>query len=445
MNHRRLASTVLALLAGASGALAQGPSPNRGSTDLEQRLRALEASSRSKDARIAELEGRLGKDGATAQGQDPQGPTRRGIADSGQTSIFDSTFNPAISLIGDFVLSATDQSDNFESQNQFTLRDVELGVVGRVDPLLSYQLYVHFSEGDIELEEAYVLADNWLPGNFSLKAGRFNADFGKLAPVHDHDLPFVDKPQVLQEYLGGSLRGTGLELHHNFSVGEATLLRWSVGVLNDLGGDGHAIFGPSAGHGHDHDEEGAEPFGDRDLENFGFTGRVSALTEVGDDATFQVGASVAHAPEARSFYEVGMATVGLDLKRTVVGVDLTFKSIDPQRGNGFTVGVEGLRSIMEASDDGVTITNTGANGFYGYVEYSHNTRWSFGISGGQFEHAEDSAEDSTDVGVFATHRINEFNRLRLEARQFDDPGEDFYGVMLQWTVILGSHGHGIDW
>ena len=108
-----------------------------------------------------------------------------------------------------------------------------------------------------------------------------------------------------------------------------------------------------------------------------------------------------------------------------------------------------LASVSDAlpgpSDDGVTITSVRGEGAYGYVELIANNRWAFGVSAGLYEHAEDSSEESWDGGVFVTHRINEFNRLRVEARHFEDPGPNSYGLALQWTMILGSHGHGIDW
>lgn len=420
-------ATILAASLGAPNLAAQQPNQS-----LEQRVRALEASARSGS-------------GATANSSGQQAPetTRRGIGHLGQTTIFDPTFNPAISVIGDFVYSGTDANDNFESHNQFRVRDVEVGLVGRIDPSLSYQVYVHFSEEDIELEEAYLLADDWLPGTFSLKAGRFNSDFGKLSPIHDHDLPFVDKPQVLQEYLGGALRGTGIELHHNTELGESTLLRWSAGAVNGLDGDTHAVFGPGAGHGHD--EEGAEPFGDRDFENLAFTGRVTALTDIGETGTLQIGGSVAWAPEARSFFDTGTSVIAADLETLVAGVDATFKTLDPETGSGFRFGAELLISDNESSDDGMTIAQNESSGFYAYVESIFGPTWSIGASGGVYEHAENDNEDSTDVGAFVTYRRNEFNRLRLEVRHFDDPMEDSIGVMLQWTTILGSHGHGVDW
>lgn len=343
---------------------------------------------------------------------------------------------PKFSLVADFAFAGTDRDDNFENQNQFVLRDVEFGIAGALNDQVSYQAYVHFGEEDIELEEAFVFADHFLPADLVLKAGRFNLDFGVLSRVHDHGLPFVDKPQVLQEYLGGSLRGTGVEVHQDLVLNDETVLHWAGSVVNELDGDAHAIFGPAAGH--EHGDEGAEPFGDRDFENQAFGLRVSAKTELGERASLQFGASVAHAPEARAFFESGMTVIAADLETTIFGADVLLEVFDDESGEGWNAGGEFLRSDSEHSDDGVTITDVAADGFYAFVERVAGPRWSYGASGGRFEHAEDDAEDSWDAGAFVTYRINESNRVRVEARHFDDPAEESFGVIVQWTVAFGA-------
>ena len=174
---RRGAATTLLL--GSFTASLTAQDPGTGSQDPQPDPAALER-------RITELEARLAAQEAQGQmvpgASSSQNAQRRGIGSRGQTTIFDSIFNPALSLIGDFVLAGSNQTDSFETANQFVLRDIELGVVGRIDPAVSYQLYVHFEEDEVEVEEAYVLADNWLPDTFMLKAGQYNIDFGKLSP-----------------------------------------------------------------------------------------------------------------------------------------------------------------------------------------------------------------------------------------------------------------------
>lgn len=378
--------------------------------------------------------------------QQQQQPTaRRGIGQLGQTSIFDNVFNPAISLSADFAAVGSTQRETTETANRFHLRSVELGVVGRVDPLLSYQLYLHFDEHVAEVEEAFVLADNWLPDTFQLKAGRFNLDFGKLSPLHDHDLLLLDKPQVLQEYLGGSLRGTGLELHHWFPLGDYQLVRWSVGACNSLDGDAHSTFGPASGHHHE-DDDGPTHLGGNEAENLAVHGRASLLLELGTRTTVQLGISGAWAPEIRFSYDNGSGTRTRSLRRGLLGADVSIKHLDPGTGQGTTFVAEVLLSRKDTFDTTTETRSTvESTGFYALLEHSLGQRWTLGASGGKFGHAETEGLDSWDAGIYSTWHVDEFNRLRLEGRRFDDPDQSYWGFTLQWTIILGSHGHGIDW
>ena len=135
----------------------------------------------------------------------------------------------------------------------------------------------------------------------------------------------------------------------------------------------------------------------------------------------------------------------------IPGADVTFKWGNPATGEALTISTELLwsRADFAEEDDGggppEWARNQSSIGFYAYVEWAFNRNWSIGGSGGWFEHAEDDTLESWDAGLFVTWRIDEFNRLRLEGRHFDDPDQDYWGVMLQWTIILGSHGHGLGW
>ena len=50
-------------------------------------------------------------------------------------------------------------------------------------------------------------------GTSTLKAGRFFGEFGRLAYIHDHELPFVNRPLVLDQYIGGESRTDGAQLN----------------------------------------------------------------------------------------------------------------------------------------------------------------------------------------------------------------------------------------
>ena len=419
-------------------------------TEYEARISALEKNlvptsgdSKTRDELASSLEGIL------------QDVGRGGLSDFSQTTIFDNTFNPAISVTGDFLLSLSNRDDSFESDNQFTPRSVEVGFAGRVDPLMAYFVVLHANDEEIELEEAFGLVDEWLPSTFQLKWGRYNVDFGKQSPIHDHDLHYIDKPGVLQEFVGGSMRTSGLELHHDFGIGDSTLFRWSLGIGNGLDGDAHVINGPLAGEGHSHDEEhDAEPFGKRHFDNFAITARATALIEIGEESTFQIGASAAWHPENRQFEHLKVPggtpdeiVVSRDLEKFVGGIDLTYKWYSPETGRGLTIGSEFLYNRESFLDEETLISSHERSiGVYAWLDYQFGPNWSAGLMGDWFERASDSSKEWTDLGGFVTWRVNEFNRLRFELRYFDDEilDENYFVGMLQWTVILGSHSHGLD-
>ena len=62
------------------------------------------------------------------------------------------------------------------------------------------------------VEEA-ALQTTSLPWNLELKAGRFFGEFGKLSYIHDHELPFVNRPLALDQYVGGESRTDGAQVN----------------------------------------------------------------------------------------------------------------------------------------------------------------------------------------------------------------------------------------
>ncbi len=414
--------------------------------DYESRLAALEG-------QIEELRSRVDDSPAADAGaleQAIQGVDREGLSSFGQTTVFDNRFNPAFGIIGDFVFAVSDKNDGHDQYNRFFLRGAELTIAGEVDPFIAYYATIHMDEDELELEEAYGDAHDLLPGNMSLKFGRMNVDFGKQSPMHEHQLPYVDKPGVLQEYLGGALRGTGVELHNWFPVGDEHLMRYSVGVFTRPDADAHVIAGPIAGR---------EPFshgpvfGERGPEDLAYTFRLTGLFETSETATLQVGLTGLWAPELTTPLQdlIGpLAPPGatVDVEKAVLGFDLEYLDVSPEDGAGWQAGSEFLLSLASFPNDaGTSLERETAWGFYSYGEYHLDKYWSVGASVDWFQHAQDSGEDWFDAGAFVTWKMDEFNRLHLEVRWFDDDllAEDWFVLMIQWTTIIGSHGHGIRW
>ncbi len=414
--------------------------------DYETRLQALEEE-------VQDLRAQADENGGNGPGeleQAIQGVSREGLSNFGQSTIFDNRFNPAFGIVSDFIFTASNKNDGHDLYNRFIMRGAELAIAGEVDPFISYYAIIHMDEGELELEEAYGDAHDLLPGNMTLKFGRMNVDFGKQAPMHEHQLPYVDKPGVLQEYLGGALRGTGVELHNWFPLGEDHLMRYTVGIFTRPDSDAHVVAGPIAGE---------EPFspgpvlGERGPEDLAYTFRLTALFETSDTATLQVGFSALWAPELKTpladlLGPAAPAGAQVGLEKAVLGFDLEYLDISPEDGSGWQAGSELFLSMTSfPNDTGTSLERESALGAYGYGEYHFDKYWSVGGSVDWFQHAQDSGQDWIDAGAWVTWKMDNFNRLHLEVRWLDDDllNEDWFVVMVEWSTIIGSHGHGIRW
>ena len=387
---------------------------------------------------------------------------------SGFTSRFDPAFNPAFGVILDgFALFADAGSEERESAyDRVELRAVEFDIASRIDPLgWAYVVAEFGNEGggeyNFELLESAVWFDT-LPNNFSVRAGRYFSDIGKWNTIHIHDRPYPFAEGVREEYFGGSLISNGLELHHWFGVGEVPV-RWSIGISSGFEGHSHPVLAFEGGHdeeeegeGHHHHGFASESEGDRGLDNFAFTGRISAQHDVAG-GFFQWGASAfftdaglleehddAGAPE---FFELGQNTIALDfLYRTADGTNNTSRS----------AGVELFLNDRDIFDEDTETIGSGEGvGLSAFYEQGISQDWSLGAQASWWEHAD--KEDGGDwftgedagrqVAVYATWQLSHFQRIRFALANFDPmPGEDAdWVIAAQWVGILGSHHHALDW
>ena len=119
-------------------------------------------------------------------------------------------------------------------------RSVELNVAASVDPFAKAYAVINASadaqtgEATLGVEEA-ALQTTSLPWNLELKAGRFFGEFGKLSYIHDHELPFVNRPLALDQYIGGESRTDGAQLNWLLPIPHYVSLTTGAGV--GFGGD----------------------------------------------------------------------------------------------------------------------------------------------------------------------------------------------------------------
>lgn len=381
-------------------------------------------------------------------------PGFMGNGDSGFTSRFDSSFNPAIGLIIDGL--ATFSEETGEDVDQFDLRSVELNMASQIDPLGWAYLVAAFEDDSFELEEAVFIMDR-LPANMSLRVGKMLADFGKWNTIHLHDKNYVFEDGVRQAFFGGNLNTTGIELHQWTGVGDLPV-RWSFGVSSDFGGHdhGHEEEDPG-GHAHGGDFA-AGTIGNRGFEELGFTGRVTTQQDFGVNGFLQYGFSFFHTGEGlvdeHDTDADGIIDERFGLGQTTFAVDFTLRDVDATNHTANTLSVEFWRNQRDGLDALENIVSRNANGIWGFYQHDFSPFWAAGVQAAWWQ------EPLTDLGadwftaaesggqraIFLTRSFSEFNRLRAQVSQDHHAGEDpSWSLALQWDVILGSHSHPLDW
>src|SRR5437899_3698194 len=140
-----------------------------------------------------------------------------------QKKVRPSEFNPSIGLVGETIFSYTSKSSDQTGSDRAGgfdafQRSIELNVAASVDPFAKGYAVINASadsatgEATMAVEEA-ALQTTSLPWNLELKAGRFFGEFGRLGYIHDHELPFVNRPLVLDQYIGGESRTDGAQVN----------------------------------------------------------------------------------------------------------------------------------------------------------------------------------------------------------------------------------------
>ena len=366
---------------------------------------------------------------------------------------FPSQFNPAIGLIIDTV-----GSYGSKTRGDFELRAAELGVSASVDPFArGYAIITGSNQGGFDVEEAAIVTTS-LPYNLTVKGGRFFADFGRLSKFHDHDLPFVNRPIVLDRYVGGESQSDGVEL--NYLVPMRQYLTLTGGWYNKMGAENDRVDNTVS----------------RDLSQFTYLGRAATFFNLSDANSVDLGGSWAYTPEVKIDNGASRTLAGIDLtyrysplsqasyRGLVWGTELLYNQEDRPVGGFPTTSAAVATSLERALGVPTLATQTRGSpfaladptsaaatplvfkrrdttGLYTYLEARLSQRY---YPGFLFDYAQDIdhvAGATTAYSPYLTLWLSEFNRLRLQYTRLEQPGLHENEFFLQWTVILGSHVH----
>jgi len=345
-----------------------------------------------------------------------------------------------IGITGDFVGNLTQrnvekaQGGTFAGQeNRFFPREVELSLFGQIDPYASAVVRIEAGEDTrgedtgVSLAEASVTLLT-LPFGTQAKFGQMRNRFGYSNEVHEHDLAWVDRPNVMRNFFGpNGLVEKGAEV--TFVPDLPFYVEALAGIFN---GDNETSFGRGA------------------LENPLYTGRVRTFLELGDAHGLQLGMSVAAGTNEEK------------LSTTILGWEARYK----YRPDGWlhpllTLTGEGLYSMRKVSV-GVDVDQDGVidrvekrsrdhSGWYAAVEVQPFRRWAGGF---RYDWSQYPADPGWEWAIepYVTFWPSEFLRFRLAYKHTDRSPQtreafNLNGgsarlvdeIFFQGTFIMGAH------
>jgi hypothetical protein len=355
-----------------------------------------------------------------------------------------SVFNPAIGFVGESILSYNTKPSNETGSDRpggidFFLRSMELNLAASVDPFA--KAYVVFNasadpvtgEASAEVEEAAIQTTS-LPWNLTLKGGRFFAEFGRLSYIHDHELPFVNRPLVLDQYVGGESKTDGAQLNFLLPIPHYVSLTAGVG---DQFGDTPNNVGNF-----------------RHFSELNYWGRASTYFDLTPNISLETGISALWNPnedDSNVTVQPDGSTFN-EQRRLLVGGDLVVR-YQPLRNNQFrslTWGTELLYSdnrYLVTSPSGAESKQTvGSFGLYSYLAYKFHRQWTTGFLFDWVENAQNKDAQTFAYSPYITWAISHWNQLRLQYTHTTNNAatglKNNDAIYLQWAWIIGSHAHG---
>ena len=365
--------------------------------------------------------------------------------------------NPAIGLVGETLFSrrsgssAATGSDRPGGFDVFQ-RSMELIFSASADPFAKGYAVVNAEadpvtgEASASIEEV-ALKTTSLPWNLEVTAGRFFAEFGRLSYIHDHELPFVNRPLAIDRYVGGESKTDGLQV--NWLAPMNHYLSLTLG-LGDQFGD---------------DPNNPGPF--RAFRELNFWGRLSTSFDLTPDWQLDTGVSGLLNPRTDDLAGVLVQPDGSTLtehKRRLGGFDLrlTYAPLRNNQFRSFTWGTEILVSdngylfdpngsldpdnALPFLDGDEFSGSVGSLALYSYVVYKMNRRWSVGFLFDWAESPLNKHDRASAYSPFLTLALSHWNQLRLQythtAHNAVSGLRDDDALSLQWAWIIGSHAHG---
>ncbi len=338
-------------------------------------------------------------------------------------------FNPDISLVGDFLGSAGYGANR--PTPSLEMHESELGLQAIIDPYARGDVFLTFGQEGVNLEEGYLTFTS-LPGALQLKVGKMRAAFGRVNTMHNHVLPWTDRPLVTQNLVGGEdgIDDAGLSISRIIPAPKAIFLE---GMAQLYLGDSEAVFHATR------------------RKDVSTVGHLRGYRDINESTNLDLGAS----------YARGHSPFG-DGSNQLYGVDATLRWKPLRRAiyRSFVARSEFIWAHTVVSDIAALFPRRSITPFGYYVsgEYQLGRRW---FLGGRFDRSERGAclptipsttaacgpvipsplLQDTGGSALLTYWPSEFSQIRGQFRR-TRYGERLTAneFLFQFVFSMGAHG-----
>lgn len=318
--------------------------------------------------------------------------------------------NPDISAIGDFIGVAG--HNPIQPSPSLQMHESEIGVQAIIDPYARGDFFLSFGEEGVDLEEGYITLTA-LPAGLVARVGKMRSAFGKVNTLHNHVLPWVDRPLVTNSLVGGE---DGID-DAGFSI--ERILPAPKGIFVDVTGQ---LFRGDSG-------DAEHPlFQASNKSDVSAVGHLRAYKDISESTNLDLGLSFAR----------GHNDQGTDFLTRLYGIDATLRW-KPLRRSIYHSFV-GRGEFIWSQRQQLPVEQR-AFGFYASGDYQLGRRW---FLGGRYDRSSRSEfANLTDQGgsVVLTYWPSEFSQIRGQYRFTHYAGNiDTHELLMQLMFSLGAHG-----
>jgi hypothetical protein len=425
VSHRlRYAAFVLVVMSAAKASAQAAPQP----PDAQALRSAIDELKKDFEARLSALETRL----AAIEGGQPAAAAAPALAPAPPPTVVDlapggagaagasKVFNPDMAVIGDFLGAAGkingDPANGVSPLPAMQMHESEAAFQAVVDPYARADFFISFGEEGVNLEEGFITLTE-LPGGLLTKVGKMRAAFGKVNSLHNHVLPWADRPLVIDNLVGGEdgINDAGVSVAR--LIPNPWLFLEATGQVfrGDSGDAEHPLYQTS--------QRG----------QLSYVAHVRGYQDISESTNVDIGFSA-----SRGYNATGLSQGVDDLTTRLLGLDATVRWKPLRRSiyHSFVGRSEVIWSRREQPNG----LQSGM-GYYVSGDYQFARRWFAGIRFDGSDRAYDSNLHDSGGSAILTYWPSEFSQVRGQYRRTDyATGAIANEFLFQFQFSIGAHG-----